>query len=499
MVQQRTLNEMLRSSVYKYSDETAIIYKDTKLSYQDLQDKVSRFSQGLISLGLRPNDKIAIMLSNCPEFFISFFAVARIGAIIVPLNIHFKENEIELYISDFRVKAIITDGSKVPLCKKIMAKRDMNIVLITRNKIDGVQSLGQIVEENQPIQEEFNIENKQDVMYQFSSGSTGNSKRIARTHYNLVREAENLTETVGLSNKDKVLSVVPLFHTYGLGNCLLAPVYAGGRIVILEEFRPRVVIGILQKEAITYFPAVPFMYGILAETLLDKEEVFSSLRLCISAGAPLPRTIFEKFHDKYHIYIRQQYGSTEMGAVAINIDQNISDLADSVGLPLRNVEVEIFNEDGHKIKDGNIGEIAVKSPAMTKEYFDSEALTKKCFKDGYFFTGDLGKKDGKGHLYITGRQKIFINTATHKVDPTEIENHLSTHPKISEVVVVGVRSQYGDEIVKAVIVPRSDCEEEEIINHCIGKIADFKLPRIIEFRKEIPRSPLGKVLKKYLC
>ncbi len=498
MIQQKTLYEMLSASAHKYGDETAIICKDTKLSYQDLDDKVRRLSQGLMSQGLGPKDKIAIMLSNSPEFIISFFSIARLGAIIVPLNVNFKENEIEFYVSDFRVRAIITESSMVPLCKQIMAKSDMETVLITRSKIEGVQSIGQIVEENHPIKEEFNIDSEQDVMYQFSSGSTGNSKRIARTHYNLVRETENLTTTVGLNNKDKVLSVVPLFHTYGLGNCLLAPIYVGGKIVISGEFRPRVVLSLLKKEAITYFPAVPFMYGILADTLLERVEDFSSLRLCVSAGAPLPRTIFEKFYDKFHIFIRQQYGSTEMGAVTINIDENIRDSAESVGLPIRSVEVEIFNEDGHKIENGDIGEVAVKSPAMTKEYVDSETLTKKCFKNGYFFTGDLGKKDEKGHLYITGRKKIFINTATHKVDPTEIENHLSTHPKVAEVVIVGVKNKYGDETIKAVIVPKSDCEEEEIINHCIGKIADFKLPRIVEFREEIPRSPLGKVLKKYL-
>jgi long-chain acyl-CoA synthetase len=354
------------------------------------------------------------------------------------------------------------------------------------------------MEKYHPIQEELNIDAGQDVMYQFSSGSTGKSKRIARTHYNLVCEAEDLGATIGLSNKDRVLTVIPLFHTYGLGNCLLAPIHAGGKIVILEEFRPREVIGVLEKEAITVFPGVPFMFSILADTLVDKEVNFPSLRLCISAGAPLPRETFERFYKRYQIYVRQQYGSTETGPLAINLDENIVGSAESVGLPIRNVKAEIFSEDGNKLKNGEIGEVAVKSPAMTRGYFNAEAVTRESFRDGYFFTGDLGRKDEKGRLYIIGRKKLFINTATHKVDPSEVEDLLSSHEKVSEVVILGEKNHYGDEVVKAVIVPKIECDETEIIEYCRGKIADFKIPRIVEFRKEIPKSPLGKVLRKYL-
>lgn len=494
----RTLSEMFCSSVRKYQDEIAIIYKDIKLSYLDIGNKVDKFAQCLISLGLKPNDKVAIMLPNCPEFIISFFAIAKIGAVVVPLNIHFRESELELYISDFQVKAIITESGMVPLCRKILTKKGLNTVLITRDGHSGVQSMEQILEENPPIQEAPNIDSGQGVMYQFSSGSTGKSKRIARTHDNLVCEAESLAATIGLSNKDKVLAVVPLFHTYGLGNCLLAPICVGAKIVILEEFRPREVIDTLEKEDVTVFPGVPFMFNVLAGTHLNKKVSFPSLRLCMSAGAILPREIFEKFYKKYQVHIRQQYGSTETGAVAINLDENIVDSAGSAGLPVKNVEVEIFDEGGYRLKNGEIGEVAVKSPAKTKGYFNAEVLTRESFRNGYFCTGDIGRKDEKGYLFIIGRKKSFINTATHKVDPSEVENLLRAHEKIAEAVVVGEKSHYGDEVVKAFIVPRVEFEETEIIEYCRGRIADFKIPRIIEFRKEIPKSPLGKVLKKYL-
>ncbi|HSE83715.1 MAG TPA: AMP-binding protein [Thermodesulfobacteriota bacterium] len=497
---QKTLNNMLSSSVHKHENEIAIVYRNTKLSYIELEDRVSRFAQGLISLGLKPRDRVAIMLPNCPEFIISFFAVARIGAVIVPLNIHFRENEIEFYITDFQVRAIIADNRLVPLCKEILAKKNMQVVLITRGENEeGLVSMEETIKENPPIKEEPNIDAGQDVMYQFSSGSTGKSKRIARAHYNLVCEAEDFAATVDLNNTDIVLTLIPLFHTYGLCNCMLAPIHVGGKIVILEEFRPREVIDILEEEAITVFPGVPFMFGILADTFLDKKIDLFSLRLCISAGAPLPRQTFERFYSKHGIYVRQQYGSTETGAVSINfLDERVADAAESVGLPIKNVEIEIVGEDGNKLKNGDIGEVAVKSPAMARGYFNDEALTGESFRDGYFFTGDLGRKDEKGYLYIVGRKKSFINTATHKVDPSEVESLLSDHEKVAEVVVLGEKSHYGDEIVKAVIVPRTECNEEEIIDYCRGKIADFKIPRVIEFGKEIPKSPLGKVLRKYL-
>jgi long-chain acyl-CoA synthetase len=213
----------------------------------------------------------------------------------------------------------------------------------------------------------------------------------------------------------------------------------------------------------------------------------------------LPRETFQKFFEKHGVPIRQLYGTTETGSISINLDKNISDTADSVGFPMRNVGVEIFGKKGEILPPGETGEIGIKSSAMIQGYAGLEDFNSDSFRNEYFFPSDLGKKDKDGNIYILGRKSLFINTGGNKVDPSEIEILLKTHPQVKEVVVVGVESYYGEGVIKAVIVPTSPCNEREIVDFCKGKIADFKIPRIVEFREEIPKSPLGKILRKYLC
>jgi long-chain acyl-CoA synthetase len=280
---------------------------------------------------------------------------------------------------------------------------------------------------------------------------------------------------------------------------MLAANYAGATLVILEDFNRRRVLKTIQEDQITVFPGVPFMFNMLADTPLRDEITLSSLRLCFSAGAPLSRQIFEKFYAKYGVFVRQLYGSTETGSVSINLDENISKTVESVGLPMRNVEVEIFGDRDEILKPNETGNIGIKNPAMINGYSGAEELNRESFRNGYFFPGDMGKKDNSGNFYITGRKTLFINTGGNKVNPSEIEILLVTHPKVEEVVVVGVKNHYGEDIIKAVVIPNGQCDEREIVEFCEGKISDFKIPRIVEFRKEIPKSPLGKVLKKYLC
>jgi long-chain acyl-CoA synthetase len=356
-----------------------------------------------------------------------------------------------------------------------------------------------VIKENSPFNETIDLLPENDVLFQYSSGSTGRPKRIIRTHSNLVSEADNFSSTVNVTNNDKILCVTPLFHAHGFGNCMLASIYAGATLVILENFNRRRVLKTIQDERITVFPGVPFMFSILADTPLREDIILSSMRLCFSAGASLPQETFQKFFDKYGVPIRQLYGTTETGSVSINLDKNISNTADSVGLPMRNVEIEIFGEKGEILQPNGIGEIGIKSSAMIKGYSGSEDLNRESFRNEYFFPSDLGKKDKNGNIYILGRKTLFINTGGNKVDPSEIEILLGKYPKVKEVVVVGVKSYYGEGVIKAVVVPNSKCDEREIVEFCKGKIADFKIPKIVEFREEIPKSPLGKVLRKYLC
>jgi long-chain acyl-CoA synthetase len=242
------------------------------------------------------------------------------------------------------------------------------------------------------------------------------------------------------------------------------------------------------------------MLDVLSKTYTDAPRDLSSLRLVISAGAPLRAETFFKFHERFSVYPHQLYGSTETGVISINLcgGGEIEKRFNSVGRPVKNVVVKVFGDDGVEVGAGVEGEIAVRSPSMTTGYYGLPEETARVFRDGYYFTGDLGFIDEAGYIYIKGRKKFLINVGGFKVDPEEVESLLSQHPDVLEAAVLGITDGLGNERVKAVIVARRPMDVKGVLEFMRGRIAEYKLPALVEFREELPRSPLGKVLKKYL-
>jgi long-chain acyl-CoA synthetase len=511
------LEELLRKTVEKSPSKTAIVYDRLRISYQDLYNQIGGLSQGLSSIGIQPGDCVAIILPNNPEFVISFYALAKINAIALLLNPLFKQEELSYYIQDSQVKAIITDSKRAEICQNIISSLHLSIELICIDTIDSSESLIRYF--NDLILSET-VENDRsasafsgNAIYQYSSGSTGRPKRVCRTQYNLYHEVQNLAETAKINESDTILCIVPLYHAHGLGNCLLAALCNGGTLVILEPvlqngipvevpfvFRRQRVLELLESETVTIFPAVPYIFDILAGAGDDISVNLSTLRLCFSAGNFLSQEIFDKFIARFGIPIRQLYGCTEAGSVSINLDENVANTSNSVGKSLKNVEITIINNEEKELPVETIGEIVIKSEALTKGYDNRPELNQQAFKNGCFLTGDLGKKDAAGRLYITGRKKLLIDTGGYKVDPIEIEDILMTHPQVQEAVVVGVPQANAGEIIKAAIVldETANVTIEEMLSFCQERMASFKVPKIIDFIDEIPKSPLGKVLRKNL-
>lgn len=502
------LEKKLVGIVKNYPNKTAIAYGNLRISYQELYSNIWFLSNHLSKIGINQGDCIAVILPNSPEFAIAFYATAKLNAIVLPINPLLKEEEINFYILDSNTRAIITNTSGADISRKIVSKIGKEIELIV---LDDIYALTNKLD-NLTIKES-NSTFKGDVLYQYSSGSTGKPKRVCRTQENLYHEIINFTETTNISLLDNILCIVPLYHAHGLGNCLLAATCNGATLVILEPishqgkavevpfvFRRSQVLELIEKEKITILPAVPYIFNTLAETPDDTQVDISKLRLCFSAGNFLSKEIFDKFLQRFGIPVRQLYGCTEAGSVAINLDADIKNTYHSVGCPLKNIDIKIIDDAGKELPTGSIGELVIKSEALTQGYSNKPELNQQVFKDGSFLTGDLGKKDEDGRIYITGRKQIFIDTGGHKVDPLEIENILLTHNQVKEAVVVGIKGLYAGEIIKAVIVlqNREICDEKDILSYCKGRLADFKLPKIIEFRDEIPKSPLGKVLRKNL-
>ncbi len=488
MKMKNTVPQVFLQTVEEHPRAVAIVEEGNRIDYKTLFSMISTIASFLTSLGVEKGDKVAVLLPNSTEFIVGFLATLSLGGIAVPLNPAYKEKELEFYIKHCGVKALLIEEKLKPLGKKILSgERASTTMVIVKgeNKYWTPQGRKHKLPEVQ-------IDPHDEAIYLYSTGSTGEPKRVARTHFNLSALAYNYSDTIDLTHRDKLLLVIPMFHTYGFGN-FIGAIKAGAAIYLLEKFNRNKVVELIESESITILPCVPSMLDILADTFLPEPRDLSSLRLLISAGAPLSKESFFKFYKKFGVYPRQLYGSTETGAISINLSEDIENAYNSVGVPLKNVEVKIFRENGSGVD-------TVKSPSMTTGYYRLGEETKKSFRGGYYFTGDLGRMDGEGRIYITGRKKLFINVGGNKVDPVEVENFLAAYPKVKEAVVIGVQESQSGEVVKAFIVPkeRLDIDVKEIYDYCRGKIADFKIPRLIEFRREIPKSPLGKVLRNRL-
>ena len=494
----------------EYPEQTAIVDDRRRITYRELADLVKGFSNGLSSIGVSAGDCLAVILPNCTEFAVTFYAAAKLNAVLLPLNHLFKADELGYYIKDSDARVIITDTARADLCQQIIAQsqRAIELIVVDATTISGTYFYDLILLDRPEAKAIADPD--ADFLYQYSSGSTGRPKRVGRTQQNLWHEVNNFTQTVGVTPDDKILCLVPMYHAHGLGNCLLASLHNGATLVILEQFKqegksmevPFVfrrlrVLELIEQERATILPAVPYIFDTLAETPADVRADLSSLRLCFSAGNFLSQDIFERFRARFGIEIKQLYGCTEAGSVAIDLDEADKPYG-SVGRPMQNVTIKIVGDSGNLMPVGEIGEIAIESQTLTNGYHKMPELNQTAFVDGVYFTGDLGKLDESGCLYITGRKKILIDTGGRKVDPIEIEDVLVTHPQIKEAVVVGVKSVFAGEIIKAVIVPQGEPTKAEITAYCKDKLAEFKIPRAIEFRTEIPKSPLGKILRKAL-
>ena len=494
------LVELLYQNASARPDDAALVYRDERVSHAELIDRVERMAAGLAAEGIEPGDAVALLLPNDPTFVASYYAISAIGAVVVPVNPAFKQDELEFYFRQCGVRAVISDDRSAGVCERIVAGWDEPAKVIATSAAHGQALTIEMLMAAEPAKLSPRSPDEP-LVNMFSSGSTGRPKRVARTHGQLRGESDYY-DWMGIGPDDSIFCTIPLFHTYGMGCCMIAATRTGATHVMLEDPNPFLLrrqraLELLEGERITIFPGVPFNFRLLAEAPASAD--LSSVRLAFSAGTALPRPFFDAFLDKFGVPVRQLYGCTEAGTLTANMDDDPVSSFESVGAPVDGVEVMIEDDEGEQVGAGTVGEIAVRSPGLTSGYADMEELNREAFRDGFFLSGDLGKLDEDGRLTITGRKKLLIEVGGYKVDPIEVEDVVGAHPSVAEAVVVGVETKVqGEELVKAVVVPRAEMDERDLIGFCQQRLANFKVPQVIEFREEIPKSPLGKILRKYL-
>lgn len=496
-----SITDLLYANAETRPDAEAVVHGGERVTWRDLVDQIERLAHGLSGSGVAPGDAVALVLRDGPWFVASFHAVSALGAIVVPVNPAFKAAELEFVFRNAGVGHVIADERSAGVCERIAAGLDGPVTVMSTGDAHGQSLNVEALVAGASSGRLAARDPGETLVYQFSSGSSGRPKRVPRTHGQCSAEAD-LYASLGILAEDRIFSAIPLFHTWGMGACLFAPAATGATLIVLEDPNPFLLqrhraLELLERERATVFPGVPFQFRLLAEA--PAEADLSALRLCFSAGTALPRETFEAFGEKYGVLVRQLYGATEAGVIAANTDPDPVATFDSVGKPVGSIDVAIVDDDGQPVAVGEVGEVAFASPALTSGYANLEEVNRTAFRDGRFYTGDLGRLDDEGRLYIVGRKKLLLEVGGYKVDPIEVEDVLGAHPKVAEAVVVGVPGRAdGEETVKAVVVPNDDCDDRELIRFCQEHLANYKVPRIVEFRDEIPKSPLGKILRKYL-
>ncbi len=462
-------------------------------SYSELLGFSQRVSKALEPFAVRPRAHVGLMVPNSAAFVAAFYGIIRAGGVVVPLNVRYRDQELVYYLNDAGAVALLVGPDAVETARRALGALSRPPALLV---LDGAEC--RLVQPGRADPVPADAGDSPPLLLQYTSGSTGAPKRVIRTHANLLFELERLAAAFHVGKDDRFLGAAPFSHVNGLVRTMLTSTFVGATLYPMRQFHRRGALELIARERITFFGAVPYMFIVLADTPVRGTVDLSSLRTVFSASAPLLPDDNRRFQAKYGHWIRQLYGSTETGTISINLDLDPATHLASVGLPLPDVRVEVVDESGRPVAAGTEGEVVIASPGAITGYVGNAEATAASFRDGVYLSGDLGRKGADGYLTLTGRKKFLINRGGFKVNPLEVEQAIQSHPKVREVAVIGAPGAHGDDIVRCVVVTSGPCTPEEIVRHCEGRIADYKIPSRIEFRDALPKSETGKLLRQRL-
>jgi len=475
--------------------DIAISYRGKKISFSEMEKAVQHYAGYLGKLGIKKGDKVAITAPNCPEFIFSYWAIARLGAVAVPLNLFLTLDEIAYILQNSQAESLVIH----PYILKKIGVSNVAMLGLKNMIVLDENTLGQIFRSEPQRADISGSVGEEDVAaILYTSGTTGRPKGSMLTHKNFISDVISLTKVTHVGPEDNFLCVLPMFHSFAWTVCVLLPLYCGSTVVILENFQPRETLKTIVEEGVTMLLGVPPMYAMLLRKA--EPEHLKSVRLAVSGGAALPVDVYNAFTKKFPVNFIEGYGLTEAApVVSINPVDGVKKPG-SVGLPLPGVSVIIGDESGREVAPGEIGEILVKGDNVMTRYYNDERATSEAFVNGWLRTGDLARVDKDGYIYIVDRKKDMIIVGGFNVYPREVEEVLYTHPKISEAAVVGIEDPIRGEVPKAFIVPEEGekLTEKEVLAFLKERLAQYKIPRVITFTDSLPKNATGKVLKKLL-
>ncbi len=525
----------MENSADRFGENTALIFLDRRMTYNELRDRVHRMAAAFRDMGIQKGDRVAIMLPNSIELVIAYFAALTSGAVVVMCNPLYTVRELTNQLQESAAAALVTLDLFWPRAREMKEKKRVDRVILTTMGpyLHGLKKIlypamrrfkgkvhfphGRDAYFFDKLLEEVSVEDVSSIkrysglhdpaMLQYTAGTTGMPQGAILTHYNLLKNAVQVARWFpGLEvGKEKMLAVLPFFHIFGLTVCLNMIMLTGGAIILVPRFSGKTVdklLDVIVKHKPTLFPAVPTIYSAINNFDGIQGYDLSSIKFCISGAAPLPGPVQTKFQELTGSVLVEGYGLSEASPVTHcnPLDRERNKIG-SIGLPLSETFARVVDPgtDG-ELAVGEVGELVIRGPQVMQGYWNNEVETARALRNGWLHTGDLARKDEDGYYYIVDRIKDLIIVGGFNVYPREVEEILYSHPKVAEAAVVGEPDEYKGELVKAFVVLRKGekASVEELRAFCREFLSPYKVPRVIEFRDELPKSIIGKVLKKSL-
>jgi long-chain acyl-CoA synthetase len=494
--------QFLIDSAVRRPEHPAVIYEGREIAYAELNRRSDALAWGLKERGLVPGDVVVLMMPNSIDWITAYYAIAKLGAVVLPVNFLYRTEELSHIFRDSGAATFIGSPDYLtypaPLVKE--SKRFHSAFIAGENAVEGFEPLEGLFLERGA----FPVHPAQDddaLAVIYTSGTTGLAKGAVLTHGSLGSNARTVADMRYTEPHDISLGVLPLFHIYGQTSTLNASLYLGITLRLWKHFDEAEVFSAIEKEESSILIAVPTIFNRLAEMASRTPPVRSSLRFCVSGGASLPVEVLQRFEKLFNVTIYEGYGLTECSPVCVENPYGRPTKHGSIGLPVPGFEARIVDEQDWDLPSGDVGELIVRGPGVMKGYLNQPEATEATLRGGWLHTGDLARRDEDGYIYIVDRKKEMIIRGGYNVYPREVEEILYGHPAVLECAVIGIpHPDLGEEVAAAVVLrPGASITPEEIRDYVKERIAPYKYPRVVRLVSELPKTNTGKILKRSIA
>ena len=492
--------ELLKQRVSAAPDKPFLFSEADKrqFTYKEFEAAVTRTANMLAANGVQKGDVVSLLLPNSVEYVIAYFACWQRGALAGPINSLLKSQEIAYVISNSEAKALLVNSEFVPVVESV--QKDLPTLQAIIRFDDESEATRGYSSDTEAATE---VDLDQEAIIIYTSGTTGKPKGCLLTHGNVIANARQITSWLGFTEKDRLLTIMPLFHMNAVSVTTMSALYAGGSTVVSPKFSASRFWQIISDYEITSFGSVATMLSMLLSTYPDGIPAglkTDQLRFAMCGSAPVPAEVLRRFEDTFNCLVIEGYGLSESTCRSTFNPPDQRRRPGSCGLPIGN-EMRVVDDEDREVPEGELGEIVLRGENILKGYYKNNAANDTAFRNGWFHTGDIGYRDKDGFFYIVDRKSDMIIRGGENIYPREIDEVLYQHPDVAAAAVVGVPDTlYGEEVAAVIVLkPGAKTSEQQVIDYCKGRLADFKCPKTVHFMEDIPKGPTGKLLKRELA